>query len=126
MGLKETTLEIAMEYCHEPQMEIDYFGQQCFGWYQLELEDGQLITYCGGNTIGFGSYLGFNKKLSTGVILWYNADFKDGANLNLGPAILKAINKNKILAKVFPKIKRRNTIYKSSYFYPVHFYAYFV
>lgn len=59
----------------------------------MQLEDGQEITYCGGNTIGFGSYIGFNKTLGTAVILWYNADFNDGANLKLGPEILKAIKK---------------------------------
>lgn len=93
MDLTETPLRDAMDFCHQPQLEVEYFGQQCFGWYQIKLDDGQLITYCVGNTIGFGSYLGFNKTLSTGVILWYNADFNDGANLNLGPAILEAINK---------------------------------
>jgi CubicO group peptidase (beta-lactamase class C family) len=93
MGLLQTPLYGAMKNCQQPQFEIDYFGEQCFGWYKLHLEDGQEITYCGGNTIGFGSYLGFNESLSTGVILWYNADFDDGANLTLGPLILKAIQK---------------------------------
>jgi CubicO group peptidase (beta-lactamase class C family) len=93
MGLTETSLRQAMDMCQQPQFELDYWGKQCFGWYKKTLSDGQLITYCGGNTIGFGSYIGFNKSLSTGVILWYNADFDDGANLILGPAILTAINK---------------------------------
>lgn len=94
MGLAETSLRQAMDDCQVSQFEIDYWGHQCFGWYKKTLGDGQLITYCGGNTIGFGSYIGFNKALSTGVILWYNADFEDGANLFLGPAILVAINKH--------------------------------
>lgn len=93
MGLVQTPLSQAMKDCHKPQFEVDYFGEQCFGWYKKEIDDGQMITYCGGNTIGFGSYLGFNESLQTGVILWYNADFNDGANLKLGPAILEAINK---------------------------------
>lgn len=93
MGLTQTPLLQAMEDCHQPQFEVDYFGEQCFGWYKQQLDDGQLITWCGGNTIGFGSYLGFNESSSTGVILWYNADFDDGANLKLGPAILEAIQK---------------------------------
>ena len=93
MGLSETSLRQAMEDCQQPQFELDYWGSQCFGWYKKTLSDGQHITYCGGNTLGFGSYIGFNKSLSTGVILWYNADFDDGANLILGPVILKAINK---------------------------------
>lgn len=93
MGLTETTLRQAMDDCQQPQFELDYWGKQCFGWYKKTLSDGQLITYCGGNTIGFGSYIGFNESLSTGVIVWYNADFDDGANLILGPIILKAINK---------------------------------
>jgi hypothetical protein len=96
IGLTETSLRHAMDDCHQPQFEVDYFGQQCFGWYKKTIDDGQLITYCGGNTIGFGSYLGFNESLSTGVILWYNADFDDGANLLLGPAILEAINKYQV------------------------------
>jgi CubicO group peptidase (beta-lactamase class C family) len=91
MGLAETSLREAMDDCQMSQFEIYYWGHQCFGWYKKTLGDGQLITYCGGNTIGFGSYIGFNKTLSTGVILWYN--FDDGANLVLGPAILEAINK---------------------------------
>jgi CubicO group peptidase (beta-lactamase class C family) len=93
MGLTDISLRQAMDDCHKAQFEVDYFGLQCFGWYKKTLSDGQLITYCGGNTIGFGSYLGFNKALSTGVILWYNADFEDGANLILGPAILEAIKR---------------------------------
>jgi hypothetical protein len=93
MGLEDTPLKPAIDYCHQPQLELDYWGQQCFGWYKKTLEDGQQITYCGGNTIGFGSYLGFNESASTGVILWYNADFDDGANLILGPQILHALSK---------------------------------
>jgi len=93
MGLAETSFRQAMDDCQQPQFVLDYWGEQCFGWYKKTLSDGQLITYCGGNTIGFGSYIGFNKTLSTGVILWYNADFDDGANLILGPVILEAINK---------------------------------
>ena len=93
MGLTETSLRQAMDDCQQPQFELEYWGKQCFGWYKKTLSDGQLITYCGGNTIGFGSYIGFNRTLSTGVIVWYNADFDDGANLVLGPAILEAIVK---------------------------------
>jgi CubicO group peptidase (beta-lactamase class C family) len=93
MGLEDTPLKPAIDYCHQPQLELEYWGQQCIGWYRKVLDDGQQITYCGGNTIGFGSYLGFNESLSTGVILWYNADFDDGANLILGPQILQAISK---------------------------------
>jgi CubicO group peptidase (beta-lactamase class C family) len=93
MGLKQTPLAPAMDYCHQPQRELDYWGWQCYGWYKKALDDGQDITYCGGNTIGFGSYLGFNKDMMTGVILWYNADFDDGANLVLGPSILQAISR---------------------------------
>jgi CubicO group peptidase (beta-lactamase class C family) len=93
MGLITSPMSESMAYCQQPQLELDYWGWQCFGWYKKTLDDDQQITYCGGNTIGFGSYLGFNKTLGTGVILWYNADFDDGANLALGPAILEAINK---------------------------------
>ena len=93
MGLTETNLQDAIAYCHQPQFELNYWGQQCFGWYKKEIDDGQQIIYCGGNTIGFGSYIGFNETLKTGVILWYNADYDDGANLYLGPKILEAINK---------------------------------
>ena len=93
IGIRETSLRGAIDSCQQPQFEIEYFGQQCKGWYQLSLSDGQAITYCGGNTIGFGSYIGFNKDQQTGVIIWLNADFNDGSNLILGPAILKAIYK---------------------------------
>jgi CubicO group peptidase (beta-lactamase class C family) len=93
MGLVETPLREAMDLAHQPQMHQGSMGDQGLAWYILELDDGQEVTYSGGDTNGHSAYIGFNKSESTGAIVLLNCSMHDGTNLNLGAAILKAINK---------------------------------
>ncbi|MFC1565063.1 serine hydrolase domain-containing protein [candidate division KSB1 bacterium] len=95
MGLAETPLRNAMDLAHRqiPGIYTGSLGYIGLVWYIIELDDGQEIIYCGGDTNGHSTYLGFNKSESTGVIVLLNCEAHDGANLTLGPAILKAIIK---------------------------------
>jgi hypothetical protein len=61
-------------------------------WFILELDDGQVITYHGGDTYGYSAFIGFNESLSTGVIVLLNYCL-NGTQLIMGQDILKAINK---------------------------------
>ncbi|MCP4725522.1 MAG: hypothetical protein GY863_10820 [bacterium] len=95
MGLTQTPLRDAMDLAHrqKPGIYTGSMGYIGLAWYILELDDGQEIIYSGGDTNGHSAYMGFNKSESTGVIILLNCQGRDGANLFLGPAILKAISK---------------------------------
>ena len=95
LGLIETPLKDAMERAHQrtPGMHSGSLGDIGLAWYILELDDGQEVTYGGGDTNGHSAYIGFNKSESTGAIVLLNYSGHDGTNLNLGAAIMKAINK---------------------------------
>ncbi|NIO49376.1 MAG: serine hydrolase [Candidatus Aminicenantes bacterium] len=95
MGLIETPLKDAMERAHQrtPGIWTGSLGYIGLAWYIFELDDGQEVTYSGGDTNGHSAYIGFNKSESTGVIVLLNCSVHDGTNLNLGAAIMKAINK---------------------------------
>ena len=81
-----------MDLTHEPQFNIGQMGEQGLAWYILTLDDGQTIVYSGGDTQGHSSYIGFNKDLSTGVIILSNYAMH-GPQLNMGHAIMEIINK---------------------------------
>ena len=91
LGITETSLLDAMDLTHQPVMHQGSMGEQCIGWFMIELDDGQKIIYSGGDTNGFSAYIGFNKELRTGAIILLNASFHDSTNLSMGPEIMKAI-----------------------------------
>ena len=91
MGLRETGLYDAMLLAHQPTAHECFLGLQGMAWYTLELGDGQVITYTGGNTAGYASLMAFNKSTLTGMILLFNSD--SDYNIYLGYEIMKAIAK---------------------------------
>jgi len=93
MGLINTPLRNAIDMTHHPLMHQGSLGEQAMGWFILELDDGQSVTYSGGDTSGFSTYIGFNKNASTGAIILLNASFHNGTNLNMGATVLEAIMK---------------------------------
>ncbi len=92
MGLEETPLKNAITLTHQPWMHQGSWGDQALAWLILELIDGQVITYHGGNTYGYSSYIGFNESASTGVIILLNFSTQ-GEQMSMGQEILRAINK---------------------------------
>jgi hypothetical protein len=92
MDLAETLLRNAINLTHQPQMHQGSLGDQGLAWFILELDDGQVITYHGGDTYGYSAYIGFNESASTGVIILLNYCL-NGTQLIMGQDILKAINK---------------------------------
>jgi CubicO group peptidase (beta-lactamase class C family) len=92
MGITGTTLGNAINLTHQPQMHQGSLGDQGLAWFILELDDGQVITYHGGDTYGYSAFIGFNESLSTGVIVLLNYCL-NGMQLIMGQDILKAINK---------------------------------
>tara|TARA_Y100000031_G_scaffold149735_1_gene188078 strand:+ start:256 stop:1380 length:1125 start_codon:yes stop_codon:yes gene_type:complete len=91
MGLIETGLYDAMLLAHQPTPYVCFLGLQGMAWYTLELEDGQVITYTGGNTAGQASLMAFNKSTLTGMILLFNSS--SNYNIYMGHEIMKAIAK---------------------------------
>ncbi len=92
MGLAETPLRNAINLTHQPQLHQGSLGDQGLAWFILELDDGQVITYHGGDTYGYSAYIGFNASASTGVIILVNYTL-NGTQITMGQEILKAINK---------------------------------
>lgn len=92
LGLLETRLRYAINLTHQPRMHQGSLGDQGLAWFILELDDGQVITYHGGDTYGYSAYIGFNKSAATGVIILLNYCL-NGTQLIMGQDILKAINK---------------------------------
>lgn len=92
LGLLETPLMDAIDLTHQPQFHQGSLGDIGLAWYVLELDDGQVITYHGGGTGGYDTYLGFNKSLSTGAIVLFNSKVREDVHF-IGERVLKAINK---------------------------------
>ncbi len=92
MSLTETTLKNAMDLTHQPQLHQGSMGEQGLAWFIFTLDDGQTIIYSGGDTQGHSSYIGFNKLLSTGVIILSNYAMH-GRQLTMGHKILQLIHK---------------------------------
>jgi CubicO group peptidase (beta-lactamase class C family) len=92
LGLIDTPLRMAMAFAHQAQFHQGSLGEICLAWYELKLDDGQVIFYHGGGTGGYDTYLGFNKSLSTGAIVLFNSKV-DESVLVIGELVLKAIKK---------------------------------
>jgi len=95
LGLTEKPLNDAMERTHQRTqgLHTGSMGDMGLAWFILKLDDGQEITYHGGDTNGHSAYIGFNKSESTGAIVLLNCSKHDGTNSNFGADILKAILK---------------------------------
>lgn len=93
LGLIDTDLRDAMDAAHRPVgLHTGSMGEMALGWFIQELPDGQSVVYHGGRTRGYGAYIGFNKKLQTGVIVLCNFSV-EGVATELGERILQAIPK---------------------------------
>ena len=93
MDLINTPLRDAMDLTYQKVMHQGSMGDQGMAWWTLNLDDGQKIIYSGGNTNGHSSFIAFNQTKSTGVVILFNSSNHDGANLNMGKEIMKAIIK---------------------------------
>lgn len=93
IGLIDTPLRQAMDYTYEIIMHQGSMGDQGLAWFILELDDGQTIIYSAGGTQGHSSFIGFNQQSQTGVVVLLNNNNHDGASIDLGKEIMKAINK---------------------------------
>ena len=90
LGLRETSLREAMDMAHEPRSKAPW-GEYCgLTWYTGELSDGQKIVNHNGATGGFYAYIGFNKNLKTGVIVFCNNKYSKESD-EIGPAILRIL-----------------------------------
>ena len=90
MGLSNTALNEAMQLTHESVMHQGSMGDQGMAWFILDLDDGQQITYSGGDTLGHSCFIGFNKTAKTGAIVLSNYAYH-GRQLTMGQEIMKAI-----------------------------------
>jgi D-alanyl-D-alanine-carboxypeptidase/D-alanyl-D-alanine-endopeptidase len=89
LRLTDTPLNDALEYTREPLFHVEYWGDSGMDWYTKELEDGQVVTYKGGRTGGYGAYMGLNESTSTGTIVLLNHSVAGRAQ-QFGEAVLKA------------------------------------
>jgi len=89
MGLVATPLNDALEYTREPRFPVEGWGDSGLDWYTKGLADGQVVTYKGGLTGGYGAYMGINDATSTGVIVLINQSASGTAQL-FGQEILMA------------------------------------
>ncbi len=92
LGLTATPLAPAIALTHETQLHQGSLGDQGLAWLTVELDDGQRVTYHGGDTYGYSAYTGFNKALGTGAIVLLNSCL-EGAQMAMGHRIMAAINK---------------------------------
>lgn len=93
LGLLDTPLLDAMDAGHRSlDIHTGSLGAMAVGWFIQELPDGQSVVYHGGRTNGYGAYIGFNKKLRTGVIALCNFSIIDVAT-EMGERVLQAIPK---------------------------------
>jgi CubicO group peptidase (beta-lactamase class C family) len=90
LGTMPTPLTNAMEYAHEPRFLVDYWGESGLDWYTKQMDDGQVVTYKGGRTGGYGAYIAFNKSASTGTVVLMNHSVS-GRAMVLGESVQKAI-----------------------------------
>ncbi len=89
LRLTATPLNDALEYTREPRFHVEYWGDSGLDWYTKELDDGQVVTYKGGRTGGYGAYVGFNESTSTGTIVLMNHSVS-GRAMQIGEDVLKA------------------------------------
>ena len=88
MRLTATPLNAALEYTREPRFPVDYWGDSGLDWYTKGLDDGQVVTYKGGRTGGYGAYVGLNESTSTGTIVLLNHSVS-GRAMQFGEDILR-------------------------------------
>jgi len=93
LGLVQSPLKPAMDLSHQPQFHQGSLGEMGLGWFIQELDDGQVVTYHGGGTGGYDSYLGFNKAASTGSVLLFNSKVNESVYV-IGERVLKAVGKH--------------------------------
>ncbi|MFC2099540.1 serine hydrolase domain-containing protein [Candidatus Bipolaricaulota bacterium] len=93
LGLIDTPLAAALSATHRPRVEINAdLGSIGLDWLVGKLGDRQEVVSHGGRTGGYGAYIGFNKKLQTGVIVLCNFSVIDVAT-EIGERVLQAIPK---------------------------------
>ncbi|MFC2105628.1 serine hydrolase domain-containing protein [Candidatus Bipolaricaulota bacterium] len=91
IGLSETPLRAAMDAAQQSTgFYTGSLGEIGLGWFTQELPDGQQVVWHGGRTTGYGTYIGFNKDLKTGVIVLCNFSVSDVAT-EIGERILQLI-----------------------------------
>jgi len=91
LGLMETPLTDLFETTHRPRFQInDQLGSMGMDWLIRRLPDNQRITYHAGRTGGYGAYVGFNKRLQTGVIVLCSFSVPGGAT-EIGEKVLQII-----------------------------------
>jgi CubicO group peptidase (beta-lactamase class C family) len=89
LGLIATPLNDALEYTRAPRFPVEYWGDSGLDWYTKQLDDGQVVTYKGGRTSGYGAYMGLNEVAQTGTIVLTNHSVA-GRAMEFGEAVLKA------------------------------------
>jgi CubicO group peptidase (beta-lactamase class C family) len=87
LGVSDTALSAAILLAHETAADIDCGEGIGLGWFYDQLGDGQVIIWHNGGTGGQSAYFGFNKSLSTGVIILCNTSH-DGSPDSMGERIL--------------------------------------
>lgn len=88
-------LSQAIQLTHQKTSESDIEDNGIgLSWYLTELSDGQNIIWHNGGTIGYSSFIGFNKNTRKGVVVLMNSrnNYNTG-EVNMGYEILKALNK---------------------------------
>ncbi len=92
IGIRETPLEAAIEFSHQPVLHQGSLGEQALAWYIKKLDDGREMVYSGGDTYGYSAFVGFNKAERTGVVvlLNYQGNVKQ---LEMGQELLEAIHR---------------------------------
>jgi len=74
LGLVSSPLFTAMQKTHQPQYPVEEFGGEVgLGWF-IEKQFGTEIRYHVGETGGYYTYVGFDKKKRRGVVVLSNAD----------------------------------------------------
>ncbi len=89
MRLTATPLNDVLAYTREPRFHVEYWGDSGLDWYTKELNDGQVVTYKGGRTGGYGAYVGLNESTSTGTIVLMNHSVA-GRATQFGEDVLRA------------------------------------
>jgi D-alanyl-D-alanine-carboxypeptidase/D-alanyl-D-alanine-endopeptidase len=68
MGLLDSSLNDAITLALQPQ----FANYVCLCWFLEYLDDGQIIQWHGGAAAGHITFIGFNRSMSTGVVILYN------------------------------------------------------
>jgi len=85
MGLTDTSLNEAMELTQQAQFPDPYGDSVGLVWV-IEVIEGQRIVWHNGGTGGYKAYLGFDRELGNGVIIFFNC--KDAPTYEVGEKIL--------------------------------------